>query len=151
MEKQFSVDCPKKVILFDQTDHRELTLDPENKKPSFFRDMQKIKEHLKKEKNTDNNKKKDNSEEINYENFDEKNNIILESEPDKMSDDTKSNSIFVNLFSEKYLEKDEKERKAIDIEGDKVINYLYILLENCTVDIRDYINHNKITDEYSKE
>ena len=52
-----------------------------------------------------------------------------------MSDDTKSNSIFVNLFSEKYLEKDEKERKAIDIDGNKVINYLYILLENCTDDI----------------
>ena len=151
LEKQFSVDCPKKVILFDQTDHRELMLDPEKKKPSFFRDIQKIKDHLKMENNTDNNKQKDNSEGINYENFDEKNIIILESEPDKMSDDTKSNSIFVNLFSEKYLEKDEKERKAIDIEGDKVINYLYILLENCTVDIRDYINHNKITDEYSKE
>ena len=151
LEKQFSVDCPKKVILFDQTDHRELMLDPEKEKPSFFRDMQKIKDHLKMENNTDNNKQKDNSEGVNYENFDEKNIIILESEPDKMSDDTKSNSIFVNLFSEKYFEKDEKERIAIDIEGDKVINYLYILLENCTVDIRDYINHNKITDEYSKE
>ena len=125
--------------------------DPEKKKSSFFRDMQKIKEHLKKEKNTDNNKKKDNSEEINFENFDEKNIIILESEPDKMSDDTKSNSIFVNLFSEEYLEKNEQEREAIDIDGNKVINYLYILLENCTDDIRDYIHRNKITDEYSKK
>ena len=50
LEKQFSVDCPKKVILFDQTDHRELMLDPEKKKPSFFRDIQKIKDHLKMEK-----------------------------------------------------------------------------------------------------
>ena len=149
LEKQFSVDCPKKVILFDQSDHNALMLEPEKKRPSFFRDMQKIKERLKKEKNLDKNK--DNSDEINYENFDEKNIIILESEQEKMSDDTKSNSIFVNLFSEEYLEKNEQEREAIDIQGNTVINYLYVLLENCTDDIRDYINKNKITDKYSKE
>ena len=113
--------------------------------------MQKIKEHLKKEKNSNNNNTKDSSEEINYENFDEKNILILESAKEKESDDTKSNSIFVNIFDEKYLEKNEQEREAIDIEGDKVINYLYILLENCTDDIRDYIHRNKLTDEYSKE
>ena len=151
LEKQFSVDCPKKVILIDQTDHKEIMLDPNKKKPSFFRDMQKIKEHLKKEKISDNKKKDSSEEEENYENFDEKNIIILESEEDKMSDETKSNSIFVNLFSEKYLESEEKEKESIDIEGKKVINYLHKLLENCTDDIRDYINRNKITDEYSKD
>ena len=151
LEKQFSVDCPKKVILIDQTDHKEIMLDPNKKKPSFFRDMQKIKEHLKKEKISDNKKKDSSEEEENYENFDEKNIIILESEEDKMSDETKSNSIFVNLFSEKYLESEEKEKESIDIEGKKVINYLHKLLENCTDDIRDYINRHKRTDEYSKD
>ena len=151
LEKQFSVDCPKKVILFDQTDHKQLMLDPEKKKPSFFRDMQKIKEHLKKEKNS-NDKKKDNSEEINYEIFDEKNIFILESEPDKESDDTRNNSFFINSFDEKYLEKNENEKEAIDIRGNAVINYVYQLLENCTDDIRDYIHRNKFDEKkYSKE
>jgi hypothetical protein len=57
LEKQFSVDCPKKVILFDQTDHKVLMLDPNKKQPTFFRDMEKIKERLKKEKNSENKKK----------------------------------------------------------------------------------------------
>ena len=150
LEKQFSVDCPKKVILFDQTDHKVLMLDPNKKKPTFFRDMEKIKERLKKEKNSD-NKKKDNQEEENQENFDEKNIIILESEENKESDNTKNNSIYVNLFSEEYLKKDEKGKEAIDIQGNTVINYLYKLLENCTDDIRDYINRNKLDEKYSKE
>ena len=149
LEKQFSVDCPKKVILFDQTDHKQLMLDPEKKKPSFFRDMQKIKEHLKKEKTSDKNK---DIEEINYEIFDEKNIFILESEPDKESDDTRNNSFFINSFDEKYLEKNENEKEAIDIRGNAVINYVYQLLENCTDDIRDYIHRNKFDEKkYSKE
>ena len=98
----------QKKIFFDQIDNKELFLDPNTKKPNFFRDMQKIKEHLKKEKNSDNKKKDSPQKEENYENFDEKNIIILESEEDKMSDDTKSNSIFINLFSEKYLENNDK-------------------------------------------
>ena len=149
LEKQFSVDCPKKVILFDQTDHKTLMLDPEKKKPSFYRDMQKIKEHLKKEKNSDKNK---DTEEINYEIFDEKNIFILESEPDKESEDTRNNSFFINSFDEKYLEKKENEKEAIDIRGNAVINYVYQLLENCTDDIRDYIHRNKFDEKkYSKE
>ena len=47
-------------------------------------------------------------------------------------------------------EKDDQGKGAIDLEGDKVINYVYKLLETCTDDIRDYINRNKITDEYSR-
>ena len=31
------------------------------------------------------------------------------------------------------------------------INYVYKLLENCTDDIRVYINRNKLTDEYSTD
>ena len=56
----------------------------------------------------------------------------------------------MNLFSEQYLGFNEKGKEAIDLEGDKVINYIIKLFENCHDDIRIYINKNKITDEYSK-
>ena len=153
LEKQFSKECPKKVILFDQKDHEEIMLDPNKKKPTFLRKMSKIIEHLKKEKQMEDKKKGryDNEEEAgdNVLYFSEKNILILESEMEKM-DDTKPNSIFVNLFSEQYLGFDEKGKEAIDLEGDKVINYINKLFENCHDDIRIYINKNKITDEYSK-
>ena len=153
LEKQFSKECPKKVILFDQKDHEEIMLDPNKKKPTFLRKMSKIIEHLKKEKQMEDKKKGryENEEEAgdNVLYFSEKNILILESEMEKM-DDTKPNSIFVNLFSEQYLGFDEKGKEAIDLEGDKVINYINKLFENCHDDIRIYINKNKITDEYSK-
>ena len=153
LEKQFSKECPKKVILFDQKDHEEIMLDKNKKKPTFLRKMSKIIEHLKKEKQMEDKKKGryENEEEAgdNVLYFSEKNILILESEMDKM-DDTKPNSIFVNLFSEQYLGFDEKGKEAIDLEGDKVINYINKLFENCHDDIRIYINKNKITDEYSK-
>ena len=150
LEKQFSAKCPKKVILLDQKVHESIMLDPDKKKPTFYRNMKKIIEFLKKEKNIkDKNTDKDGEEEDNIEYFNEKNILILESEEDKIGD-TKSNSIFVNLFNEQYLEFNEKDKEAIDLEGDKIINYIIKLLETCTDDIRDYINRNKITDEYSR-
>ena len=153
LEKQFSKECPKKVILFDQKDHEEIMLDQNKKKPTFLRKMSKIIEHLKKEKQMEDKKKgryeheEEAGDNVLY--FSEKNILILESEMEKM-DDTKPNSIFVNLFSEQYLGFDEKGKEAIDLEGDKVINYINKLFENCHDDIRIYINKNKITDEYSK-
>ena len=150
LEKQFSQKCPKKVVFFDQKAHEEIMLDPNKKKPSYFRNMKKILEQLKKDKDINKKKEKEEDEEENGEIFSEKNILIIESEEDKMTD-TKNNSIFVNLFNEQYLEYDEQHQKAIDLEGDKVINYIYKLLETCTDDIRDYINRNKITDEeYSR-
>ena len=156
LERQFSKECPKNVILLDQKDHDEIMLDKDKKKPSYFRSMKKIMEHLKKDK-AKNQKKEEKSEKeekeednANNEYFNKNNILILESEEEKMGDDTKSNSIMVNLFSEKYLEFNEKEKQALDLEGDKVINYVYKLLENCTDDIRSYINRYKITDEYAK-
>ena len=149
LEKQFSNICPKKVLFFDQKDHEEIIVDPK-KKPEFYRNMNKILEHLKNEKNMNNkNKDKEQEEGDNVEYFNEKNIIILESDKDKMGD-TKNNSIYVSIFDEDYLKKDEQEKKSIDLEGDKAINYLIKLLETCSDDIRDYINRNKITDEYSK-
>ena len=49
----------------------------------------------------------------------------------------------MNVFNEQYLESNEKQRKDIDLEGDKAINFIMNLLENCTDDIRQYINRNK--------
>ena len=148
LEKQFSDKCPKKVIFLDQKVHEEIK-DPKQKKPSYYRNMKKILEFLKKDKDINKNREKEEEEGENAELFSEKNILIIESEEEKMND-TKSNSIFVSLFNEEYLEKDEQGKGAIDLEGDKVINYVYKLLETCTDDIRDYINRNKITDEYSR-
>ena len=66
-----------------------------------------------------------------------------------MREETKFNSFFVNVFSEKYLEFNEQQRTATDLEGEKVINYLVKLLENCTDDVRDYLNSNRISNSYS--
>ena len=150
LEKQFSSDCPKNIIFVDQRYHEEIS-EPNSKKKKFFRSMEKIKEHLRNLKRS-RDKKKDNDEEEgeNVEYFNEKNILILESEEDKIVDNTKHNSIYVNLFNEDYLGKKEQEKSSIDLEGDKVINYVVNLLENCNVDIRDYINKNKISNEYSK-
>ena len=149
LEKQFSNICPKKVLLFDQKDHEEIRVDPKSK-PEFYRSMNKIIEHLKKEKNMNNkNKDKEQEEGDNVEYFNEKNIIIVDSDKDKMGE-TKNNSIYVNIFDEDYLNKNEQDKISIDLEGDKAINYLIKLLETCSDDIRTYINKNKITDEYSK-
>ena len=111
-------------ICIDQESH---DLDPEQKN-NFFRSMKKIIECLKKRK---------------YKNYNERNIIILESEEKKIAD-TKDNTILVNLFNEQYIEASEEERASIDNKGDEVINYIKDLLENCTDDIRIYINNNKL-------
>ena len=152
LEKQFTNECPKNVIFIEQNDHEKIQLDPNNKKLSFFRSMKKIIEHLSAEKKKELKKKNcvtDNETESNYEYFKEKNILIVESEEDKVAEDNKNNSIFVSVFSEKYLESDEQKKMAIDLEGDKAINYIYKLLETCNDDIREYINKNRISDEYS--
>ena len=95
---------------------------------NFYRNMNKIKKHLK-------NIKK------NY--FDEKNIIILESEKNKIGPDTKNNSIIVNLFNEEYIENHQIEMSRKEDKGDAVIKYIIDLFEHCSDDIRDYINKNK--------
>ena len=95
---------------------------------NFYRNMNKIKKHLK-------NIKK------NY--FDEKNIIILESEKNKIGPDTKNNSIIVNLFNEEYIENHQIEMSRKEDKGDAVIKYIIDLFEHCSDDIRNYINKNK--------
>ena len=150
LEKQFTNECPKNVIFIEQNDHEKIQLDPKSKKLSFFRSMKKIIEHLSAEKKKELKKKNyDDESENNFQCFNEKNILLVESEEDKISEDNKNNFIFVSVFSEKYLESDEQKKLAIDLEGDKSINYIYKLLETCNDDIREYINRNKISDEYS--
>ena len=150
LEKQFTNECPKNVIFIEQNDHEKIQLAPKSKKLSFFRSMKKIIEHLSAEKKKELKKKNyDDESENNFQCFNEKNILIVESEEDKIGEDNKNNFIFVSVFSEKYLESDEQKKLAIDLEGDKSINYIYKLLETCNDDIREYINRNKISDEYS--
>ena len=150
LKTQFKADCPQNdIIFFDQKTHDEIK-ERNEKKPKFFRNMNKIKEHLKSQK-AQNNKEKSKGESENAQIFDEKNILIVESEIDKKVENTEHNSIFVNLFDEKYLEMTDKEKKAYDLEGNKVINYVYDLLEKCIDDIRDYLKRYKLTDDYSKD
>ena len=94
----------------------------------YRRNMSKIIKYLKQKK---------------YNYFDEKNIIIIESEKNKIGNDTKNNSILVNLFNEEIIQSNEKMRETIETKEDKTIKYIIDLLENCCDDIRNYINENK--------
>jgi hypothetical protein len=118
--------CPKNIVYIDQNSHEATVQDEKSKKKTFYRDMNKIVEYLKKNKG----KNKD-SEQDNTGYFDENNILILESEKDKMADSTRNNTIFLNVFNEEYLQKDEKGKKATDLDVDKFIDYLVKLLNDC--------------------
>ena len=128
--------CPKNIIFIDQNLHGSVQ-DEKSKKKTFYRDMGKIVEYLKKSKG----KNKDN-EQDNTGYFDENNILILESELEKMMDSTRNNTIRLNIFNEEYLQKDEKGKKATDLDVDKFIDYLVKLLNDCGEDIRSYIKQN---------
>ena len=136
LDNHISELCPKNIIYIDQNLHDQVP-QKEDKKNSFVRNMKKIIEHLK----NSNTKNKDN-EQINTAYFTEKNILILESEKDKMSESTTPNTIFLNIFNEEYLEKDQKAKTAIDLDADKFLQYLVKLLNNCGEDIRTYIKEN---------
>ena len=138
--------CPKNVVYIDQNSHEAIE-DPNNKKGKrvFFRSMNKIKENLSKNKA----KNKENEQDTtNY--FAENNILILESEQDKMGDNTKDNSILLNVFSEDYIQSDEKKKNDTALEVDKFLNYLVKLLNNCGEDIRSYIKQNPYIRENAK-
>ena len=66
--------------------------------------------------------------------------LIIESKDFKISDTTKDNTINVSVFSEDILKTPANERKKIMNEKmEKLINYVYELLENCPNDVRDYL------------
>ena len=73
--------------------------------------------------------------------FNKTNVLIIESKDFKISESTKENTINVSVFNEELIRKPNEERKKILLEkGDKLINYVYELLENCPNDVRDYIS-----------
>ena len=133
--------CPKNIIFIDQNLHNSVQ-DEKSKKKTFYRDMAKIVEYLKKSKG----KNKDN-EQDNTGYFDENNILILESELEKMTDSTRNNTIRLNIFNEEYLQKDEKGKKATDLDVDKFIDYLVKLLNDCGEDIRSYIKQNTFSNK----
>jgi len=133
--------CPKNIIFIDQNLHGSVQ-DEKSKKKTFYRDMGKIVEYLKKSKG----KNKDN-EQDNTGYFDENNILILESELEKMMDSTRNNTIRLNIFNEEYLQKDEKGKKATDLDVDKFIDYLVKLLNDCGEDIRSYIKQNTFSNK----
>ena len=137
LDNQISEIFPKNIIFIDQNLHEELkNPDPKNKKKTFFRSMEKIINSLK------NKKGKNKNDDNNTGYYDENNILILESETDKMTDSTRNNSIKLNVFSEEYLQKNEKEKASTDLEVDKFLQYLVNLLDKCGDDIRTYIKQN---------
>lgn len=130
LDIQFNEILPKKYGVISQNDHD--IIEPANKKdiPLFFRNIDKIIQHLKQVEKWD------------Y--FDEKNILILEGDKNKMSDSTENNTIISCLFSEEFLESDAKRRYILEQEEDRIINYVVNLLENCPNDVRDYLSHNNL-------
>lgn len=159
LEKQYSNDCPKNIIFFDQkTGHDEAVeekIDEKTKKTYkksiFYRSMKKIIEHLKNEKSKKKKKKNEEEEEEgdNIKTFDETKIIILESEKTKITESTINNSIYFNVFDEAYLKMENKERESFNLTVDEQINKIKELLEKCGDDIRDYINKNFKGTKYS--
>jgi hypothetical protein len=67
--------------------------------------------------------------------------IILESDPEKMSDSTKPYSILCSIFNEDYISKKET-RDDVDKKGQKLIEYLENFLNNCNKNIDTYLKEN---------
>lgn len=133
-------DIPRKDVipanrdppLLDQECHENKN--PNSKgKPIFVRDINKIYGRLEKSKE--------------YGEFEAKNTLILESEmggEDDKTEYTRANSLRMNLFSEQYLLYDNEKQKKFEEYQDKLIAYVEKLLEECTDDVRDYLNKHKL-------
>ena len=122
----YSTVYPKHYSLIDQRSHDGLDLDKKGVIPKFFRNLDLILKHV---------KTKDKLYCFNNTNV-----LIIESKDYKISESTKQNSINVSVFNEELMRKPNNERKEILLKkGDKLINYVYDLLENCPNDVRNYI------------
>lgn len=125
-------DFPSEFALFDQTIHINTNPNPKEK-PVFVRDMTKITHVLKNVcKKTE---------------FSESNILILESEADKINN-TKDNTVIMNLFSEQYLEYSNEEKELFSKKQDEIIEYVEKLLNECSNDIREYIVANPLNKEF---
>ncbi len=127
MSTMFNTIYPRHISLIDQRSHDGIDLDKKGVVPKFFRNMELILKHI---------KTKDKLYCFNKTNV-----LIIESKDFKISESTKKNTNNVSVFNEELIRKPNEERKKILLEkGDKLINYVYELLENCPNDVRDYIS-----------
>ena len=123
----YSTLYPRHYSLIDQRSHDGLDLDKKGVIPKFFRNLELILKHV---------KTKDKLYCFNKTNV-----LIIDSKDYKITDSTKENTINVSVFNEELMRKPNEERKKMLMEkGDKLINYVYELLENCPNDVRDYIS-----------
>lgn len=117
---------PKHYSLIDQTSHDSENLGKKGVIPKFYRNLNLIMNHIK-------NKDKIYS-------FNETNILIIDGKDYKISESTKFNTINVSVFNEELLRKPNSEKNRLLYEkGEKLVNYVYDLLENCPNDVRDYI------------
>ena len=134
MSTMFNTIYPRHISLIDQRSHDGIDLDKKGVVPKFFRNLELILKHV---------KTKDKLYCFNKTNV-----LIIESKEFKVKgeekpDSTKLNTLNVSVIDEELLRKPNAERKRIIKEkGEKLINYVYDLLENCPNDVRDYlVNH----------
>ena len=134
MSTMFNTIYPRHISLIDQRSHDGIDLDKKGVVPKFFRNLELILKHV---------KTKDKLYCFNKTNV-----LIIESKDFKVKgeekpDSTKLNTLNVSVIDEELLRKPNAERKKIIKEkGEKLINYVYDLLENCPNDVRDYLaNH----------
>ena len=128
LDVQFNKLLPKKYSVICQGDHDIIKPVMKKEMPQFFRNMEKIVNHVKSKDKWD------------Y--FDEKNIIILEGDKNKITEGTMGNTLVSNYFSEDYLIGDKIKKEKIEKEGDRMIKYLLNLLENCAIDVREYLSQN---------
>ena len=134
MSTMFNTIYPRHISLIDQRSHDGIDLDKKGIVPKFFRNMELILKHI---------KTKDKLYCFNKTNV-----LIIESKDFKIKEEkkpesTKLNSINISVINEELLKKPSLERKRlIEEKGERLINYVYDLLENCPNDVRDYLqNH----------
>ena len=134
MSTMFNTIYPRHISLIDQRSHDGIDLDKKGVVPKFFRNIELILKHI---------KTKDKLYCFNKTNV-----LIIESKDFKIKEEkkpesTKLNSINISVINEELLKKPSLERKRlIEEKGERLINYVYDLLENCPNDVRDYLqNH----------
>jgi len=134
MSTMFNTIYPRHISLIDQRSHDGIDLDKKGVVPKFFRNLELIIKHI---------KTKDKLYCFNKTNV-----LIIESKDFKIKEEkkpesTKLNSINISVINEELLKKPSLERKRlIEEKGERLINYVYDLLENCPNDVRDYLqNH----------
>ena len=131
MSTMFNTIYPRHISLIDQRSHDGIDLDKKGVVPKFFRNMELILKHI---------KTKDKLYCFNKTNV-----LIIESKDFKIKEEkkpesTKLNSINISVINEELLKKPSLERKRlIEEKGERLINYVYELLENCPNDVRDYL------------